>query len=332
MLQASRSIQRLMILHSWSSNVQCAVRGFCQNPSWMSICHLIVRTNCMYASFVRLWVTSILKEQGNMKKLAVRIPRLRSFCMQDLWEKIQRQKGEEETHEGCPWWCTSRNLIFLWPSDEMRGNGVAIERWSGYYAAMSFAVFFTIFQAPLDVTISIARQLRGDWWFMRRWLYRRTSDFYSKLFYCVPSSCSLWCSWMFLFSYCQCFCALVRQFALFIPALWDFISTFQQNDISGKPACPEFYSCSKLVSYVVVFFVFFFNKMFYCVLATCVILIVHMFPKLRIQWGQKVLVLRGIKWIGGINPVNMFINISLFSWVYSFLITAKSLQTITYFT
>ena len=48
------------------------------------------------------------------------------------------------------------------------------------------------------------------------------------------------------------FCALVRQFALFIPALWDFIFMFQQNDIPGKPACPEFYLCNKLVSYVVV--------------------------------------------------------------------------------
>ena len=33
---------------------------------------------------------------------------------------------------------------------------------------------------------------------------------------------------------------------------------------------------------------FLFIQMFYCVLGTCVILIVHMFPKLRIQWGQKV--------------------------------------------
>ena len=48
------------------------------------------------------------------------------------------------------------------------------------------------------------------------------------------------------------FCALVRQFALFIPALWDFIFMFQQNDIPGKPACPEFYLCNNLVSYVVV--------------------------------------------------------------------------------
>ena len=35
--------------------------------------------------------------------------------------------------------------------------------------------------------------------------------------------------------------------------------TFQQNDIPGKPACLEFYPCSKLVLYVVVVFLFFFH-------------------------------------------------------------------------
>ena len=34
----------------------------------------------------------------------------------------------------------------------------------------------------------------------------------------------------------------------------------------------------------------FFFQMFHCVLGTCVILIVLMFPKLRIQWGQKVFI------------------------------------------
>ena len=34
----------------------------------------------------------------------------------------------------------------------------------------------------------------------------------------------------------------------------------------------------------------FFIQMYYCVLGTCVILILHMFPKLRIQWGQKVFI------------------------------------------
>ena len=45
----------------------------------------------------------------------------------------------------------------------MRGDGAAIERQSGFYAAMSFALFFTILQVPLDVTISIAWRLRGEW-------------------------------------------------------------------------------------------------------------------------------------------------------------------------
>ena len=48
------------------------------------------------------------------------------------------------------------------------------------------------------------------------------------------------------------FSELLRQFALFIPVLCDFIIFFQQNDIPGKHACPEFYPCSNLVSYVVV--------------------------------------------------------------------------------
>ena len=59
----------------------------------------------------------------------------------------------------------------------MRGTGVAIEQRAVYCTAMSCAVFFTILQVPFDVTISIARRLRGEWQFMRRWPYRRTLDF-----------------------------------------------------------------------------------------------------------------------------------------------------------
>ena len=66
----------------------------------------------------------------------------------------------------------------------------------------------------------------------------------------------------FYFHTVSVFCALVRQFAHFIPALWDFILIFQQNDIPGKPACPEFYPCSKLVLYVVVFVFFHPTKCF----------------------------------------------------------------------
>ena len=40
---------------------------------------------------------------------------------------------------------------------------------------------------------------------------------------------------------------------------------------------------------------------------------VNMFPFLRMSQGQNVYVLGGIEYIGGINPVNMFIDTSLFS-------------------
>ena len=59
----------------------------------MNTCHPTVRINYIGVSFARPRVTSILKEQGNMKKLAVRIPRLKVLLYAGFVERSIKKKG-----------------------------------------------------------------------------------------------------------------------------------------------------------------------------------------------------------------------------------------------
>ena len=61
----------------------------------------------MCVSFVRPRVTSTLKEQGNMKKLAVRIPRLKvllyaGFVERNTKTKGGRKRNMKDVHDDAP--------------------------------------------------------------------------------------------------------------------------------------------------------------------------------------------------------------------------------------
>ena len=59
----------------------------------------------------------------------------------------------------------------------MRGDGAAIERRSGFYAAMSFAVSFHHSPSTLGRYYLNRTAIAWGMAFMRQWPYRRTSDF-----------------------------------------------------------------------------------------------------------------------------------------------------------
>ena len=110
----------------------------------------------------------------------------------------------------------------------MRGDRVAIERRSGFYAAMSFAVFFHHSPSALGhYHLNCAAIARGLVNYVamalsphfRLFILNCFIVYLPLVFYDV-----LEC----LLPYCQCFCAPVC-----------FI--FQANDIPGKDACLEFY-------------------------------------------------------------------------------------------
>ena len=197
MLQASMFIQRLMILHSWSSNVQFVARGFCQNPSWMSICHLIVKKNCMCVSFVRPRVTSILKEQGNMRKLAVRIPKLKVLLYVGFVARNTKTKGEERD----TW---KMSMMMLQQRFELSMTfGRNARRQSGDWAAIGLLcgdVIRRIFSSFPKHPWTLLSQSRGDCAGTGELCgdgpIAALRTFYFKLFYCASSSCILWCSWV----------------------------------------------------------------------------------------------------------------------------------------
>ena len=75
---------------------------------------------------------------------------------------------------------------------------------------------------------------------MRRWLYRRTSNF--LMVFCI-----------FFFLTSEANGQFIFQFYVILNFFFFFFFFFQLSDIPGKHACSEFYPCSNLVLYVVVF-------------------------------------------------------------------------------